>query len=281
MPAADQQIRRTAHITHEPLAFAKGQFVNGAGDEDVGARERVRTVRDARVRCVVIAVVVVGMRKGVVGKELQTPREALLHLYLKRVVVAACVVAEVVAQVGVTAGESRKGTCIGKCGHTVEVKSSATVRCLCRRESGKSTRQDRVAKCVARTRDFVGASSDDNRISIVSGATTGENVRSFVPDVSYLDVHRRGYLALNCSIPGIESGQALNVGPNSRVNVVLWAFQREQAVGWDSRRSECWRTRRERKSGNAVVGRTRRRRVGEDVLIRENGKILGHDVAEV
>ena len=63
------------------------------------ATEVHRPVRDMRVIWIISAVVIVGMRVRVMGEELETLREPLLHFHLQRVVLAAGIVAQVIPKI--------------------------------------------------------------------------------------------------------------------------------------------------------------------------------------
>jgi len=59
-----------------------------------------RTIRNLWIIRIVVAVILVGMGEGVVGKDLQAVRETSLKLHLKGIVDAAGVVAEIVSLIG-------------------------------------------------------------------------------------------------------------------------------------------------------------------------------------
>src|ERR1022692_4052266 len=97
LPSADQVVHDFAGIAKELFAFAEWQFVNRVENPYLVAHEIVRSIRNRMTDGVIGTVVGVGARVCEVRNKLETAVETFVHLGLKRVVVAAGIVAVKVA----------------------------------------------------------------------------------------------------------------------------------------------------------------------------------------
>ncbi len=177
LPTAYQQIHRPTASAHELLAPAKRQLVDRAKHEDMVAVERIRSIGDARIDCVVGTVESFGVREGVVPEELEPSGEPLLDFDLQRLVIAAGIVAEIsdAADCAASIRQSRHA-----------VKEEATAVGLGR--EGGETRWP--AGCSSLTSDEVRAGSDRRFIRIIGRSRARERVRALVADVRNFEGHR-------------------------------------------------------------------------------------------
>ena len=110
---------------------------------------------------------------------------------------------------------------------------------------------------------------------------------AFVTYVGNCDVQRGSHLALHCGIPLVNRWEALNGWPDSRADVARRSSEWKNAIGWNRDGDKSRWALGQRKHSASVVRRTRAaRRLLRAVcvrkcLVRENRKVLRHDVPEV
>ena len=138
--------------------------------------------------------------------------EAAVDLHLKGFVVAAGVVAEV-RQVNRAASERR-----AQRGRVARVSERWHAVLEERTAIGLRHERNESARCAGgrcRTRNEVGATAGGRCVDVVGRAVGVERMRALVADVRDFDRHVRSDLALDGSVPRVESRQTLNRGTDS------------------------------------------------------------------
>src|SRR5215467_3447890 len=93
LPTAEEQVRGTASIAHEPFAFADRQLIDGVNHDHLIAIESVGTPSKLFVYREIIIIILISVRERVMGEELQPVAHAFFGLDLQGVVLVVSVVA--------------------------------------------------------------------------------------------------------------------------------------------------------------------------------------------